>query len=112
MTVLGEADRLLDTGFARTLSALLSHLPRSRQTLLFSATQTHSGKVLARLTLNEPDYDGVKEEGSQVATPKSLEQHYVVVSLDETPLDLFDGSLTEQDPCLHVEWKAGTRKDW
>ena len=84
MIVLGEADRLLDTGFARTLIALLSHLPRSRQTLLFSATQTHSGKDLARLTLNESDYDGVKEEGSQAATPKSLEQHYVVVSLDET----------------------------
>ena len=70
-------------GFARTLNALLSHLPRSRQTLLFSATQTHSGKDLARLTLNEPDYDGVKEEGSQAATPKSLEQHYAM-SLDET----------------------------
>ena len=71
-------------GFPRTLNALLSHLPRSRQTLLFSATQTHSGKDLTRLTLNEPDYDGVKEEGSQAATPESLEQHYIVVSLDET----------------------------
>ena len=71
-------------GFARALNALHSRLPRSRQTLLFSATQTHSGKDLARLTLNEPDYDGVKEEGSQAATPESLEQHYIVVSLDET----------------------------
>ena len=71
-------------GFARTLNALLSHLPRSRRTLLFSATQTHSGKDLARSTLNEPNYDGVEEEGSQAATPESLEQHYIVVSLDET----------------------------
>ena len=71
-------------GFARTLNALLSHLPKSRQTLLFSATQTDSVKDLARLSLNDPVYVGVKEEGSQTATPKSLEQHYVVVSLDET----------------------------
>ena len=39
-------------GFARTLNALLSHLPRSLQMLLFSATQTDSVKDLARLRHN------------------------------------------------------------
>ena len=47
-----EADRSLDMGFARTLNALLSHLPRSLQMLLFSATQTDSVKDLARLRHN------------------------------------------------------------
>ena len=75
-------------GFARTLNALLSHLPRSQQTLLLSATQTDSVKDLARLGLNDPVCVGVKEEGSRAATPKSLVQHYVVVSLDETHDDL------------------------
>lgn len=70
-------------GFARTINALLAHLPRSRQTLLFSATQTESVKDLARLSLKDPVFVGVKEEGSQTATPKSLEQHYVVCELDE-----------------------------
>ena len=70
-------------GFARTLNALLSHLPKSRQTLLFSSTQTDSVKDLARLSLNDPVYVGLKEEGAQTATPKSLEQHYVVVELDK-----------------------------
>lgn len=70
-------------GFARTLNALLSHLPRSRQTLLFSATQTDSVKDLARLSLKEPIFVGVKEEGSSTATPKSLEQHYVICELDK-----------------------------
>ena len=79
-----EADRILDMGFAWALNTLLSHLPRPRQTLLFSATQTGSVKDLSRLILNEPDYDSVKEEGSQAATPRSLEQHCVVVSLNET----------------------------
>ncbi|KAI5119475.1 hypothetical protein M0805_007209 [Coniferiporia weirii] len=81
--VLDEADRILDMGFSRTLNALLSHLPRSRQTLLFSATQTDSVKDLARLSLKEPVFVGVKEEGSETATPKLLEQHYVVCELDK-----------------------------
>jgi ATP-dependent RNA helicase DDX10/DBP4 len=54
--VLDEADRILDMGFHRTLTALLSHLPRSRQTLLFSATQTKSVSDLARLSLKDPIY--------------------------------------------------------
>ena len=81
--VLDEADRLLDMNFSRTINALLAHIPRNRQTLLFSATQTESVKDLARLALKDPVYVGVKEEGSHTATPKSLEQHYVVCELDE-----------------------------
>lgn len=70
-------------GFSRTLNALLAHLPRTRQSLLFSATQTDSVKDLARLSLNEPIYVGVKEVGSEAATPKSLDQHYTVCELDK-----------------------------
>ncbi|OCH87503.1 DEAD-domain-containing protein [Obba rivulosa] len=83
MLVLDEADRILDMGFQRTLSALLSHLPKSRQTLLFSATQTESVADLARLSLKDPVYVGVKEADYESATPKSLEQHYVVCELDK-----------------------------
>ncbi|KAF9224850.1 DEAD-domain-containing protein [Gyrodon lividus] len=85
--VLDEADRILDMGFAKTLSALLSHLPKSRQTLLFSATQTQSVTQLARLSLKDPVYIGVQEAGSSTATPASLSQHYNVCPLD-TKLDV------------------------
>ncbi|KAH7921470.1 DEAD-domain-containing protein [Leucogyrophana mollusca] len=82
--VLDEADRILDMGFARTLSALLSHLPKSRQTLLFSATQTQSVTQLARLSLKDPVPIGVDEVGgSSSATPASLSQHYTVCTLDK-----------------------------
>jgi ATP-dependent RNA helicase DDX10/DBP4 len=70
-------------GFSRTLSALLSHLPKSRQTLLFSATQTESVSDLARLSLKDPVFVGVHEPGHNHATPKSLEQHYLVCDLDK-----------------------------
>ncbi|KIK84532.1 hypothetical protein PAXRUDRAFT_152885 [Paxillus rubicundulus Ve08.2h10] len=81
--VLDEADRILDMGFAKTLSALLSHLPKSRQTLLFSATQTQSVAQLARLSLQDPVHIGVQEAGSSTTTPASLSQHYSICPLDK-----------------------------
>ena len=40
ITVLDEADRILDMGFAESMNAIIENLPSERQTLLFSATQT------------------------------------------------------------------------
>ena len=39
-SVLDEADRILDLGFAATLNAIIENLPEERQTMLYSATQT------------------------------------------------------------------------
>jgi ATP-dependent RNA helicase DDX10/DBP4 len=83
--VLDEADRLLDLGFARTLAALLAHLPRTRQTLLFSATQSASVSDLARLSLASPVPIGLAGPGSvdaPMAMPAGLAQHYAVVPLE------------------------------
>jgi hypothetical protein len=41
-TVIDEADRTLDLGFAETIRSIVSNLPEERQTILFSATQTRS----------------------------------------------------------------------
>ncbi|KAM5550929.1 DEAD-box ATP-dependent RNA helicase 32 [Rosa sericea] len=54
--VLDEADRILDVGFKKTLNAVISQLPKRRQTLLFSATQTKSVQDLARLSLKGPEH--------------------------------------------------------
>lgn len=84
LTVLDEADRILDMGFQKTLTALLGHLPKSRQTLLFSATQTDSVSDLARLSLNKPVQIGTKgSESTASRMPANLEQHYLVVELDK-----------------------------
>ncbi|TFK31678.1 DEAD-domain-containing protein [Crucibulum laeve] len=83
MLVLDEADRILDMGFQRTLTALLSHLPKSRQTLLFSATQTQSVADLARLSLKDPVSIGIHADSEETATPQNLEQHYTVCNLDQ-----------------------------
>ncbi|GAB1294210.1 Probable ATP-dependent RNA helicase DDX10 [Apodemus speciosus] len=62
MLVLDEADRILDMGFADTMNAIIENLPKKRQTLLFSATQTKSVKDLARLSLKDPEYVWVHEK--------------------------------------------------
>ncbi|XP_076583376.1 putative ATP-dependent RNA helicase DDX10 isoform X1 [Chaetodon auriga] len=80
MLVLDEADRILDMGFAETLNAIVENLPKSRQTLLFSATQTKSVKDLARLSLKDPEYVWVHEK-AKFSTPATLEQSYVVCEL-------------------------------
>ncbi|KAJ7326347.1 hypothetical protein DFH08DRAFT_968253 [Mycena albidolilacea] len=83
--VLDEADRILDMGFSRTLSAPLSHLPKSRQTLLFSATQTDSVNDLALLSLKDPVHIGTGDTGSSTssAIPPNLEHHYLSCTLDQ-----------------------------
>nr|XP_057930234.1 probable ATP-dependent RNA helicase DDX10 [Doryrhamphus excisus] len=80
MLVLDEADRILDMGFADTLNAIVENLPKTRQTLLFSATQTKSIKDLARLSLKDPEYVWVHEK-AKFSTPATLEQSYVVCEL-------------------------------
>ncbi|KAF3950673.1 hypothetical protein CMV_023600 [Castanea mollissima] len=80
--VLDEADRILDVGFKKALNAIVSQLPKNRQTLLFSATQTKSVQDLARLSLKDPEYLSVHEE-SVTSTPNLLQQTAMVVPLDQ-----------------------------
>ncbi|RMD43828.1 hypothetical protein DV735_g1354, partial [Chaetothyriales sp. CBS 134920] len=80
MLVLDEADRIMDMGFASTVDAIIEHLPRDRQTLLFSATQTKKVSDLARLSLSEPEFVSAHEAADN-ATPSGLQQNYVVTPL-------------------------------
>lgn len=80
--VLDEADRVLDLGFEKTINAIVANLPKSRQTLLFSATQTKSVRDLARLSLKDPEYVAVHEK-SDISTPKQLVQKYLVCDLPQ-----------------------------
>ena len=82
--VLDEADRILDMGFANTLAAIVEHLPRTRQTLLFSATQTRRITDLARVSLHDPADVAVNADQGM---PAHLEQYYMVVPL-ERKLDM------------------------
>jgi superfamily II DNA/RNA helicase len=53
--ILDEADRMLDMGFSEDLNKIVSHLPKQRQTLLFSATMPNKIRELAKRILHEPE---------------------------------------------------------
>jgi len=82
LLVLDEADQILDHGFRSQVDAIISQIPKVRQTLLFSATQTKSVKDLARVSLRDPEYISVHEE-AKTATPDTLEQYAMIVPLEQ-----------------------------
>eukprot|EP00128_Syssomonas_multiformis_P011292 Colp12_sorted_trinity150504_noHs@32044 len=87
--VIDEADRILEIGFEEEMKQIVRLLPKQRQTLLFSATQTRKVEDLARLSLKKaPLYIGVHDD-RDVATADGLEQGYVVCPAENRFLLLF-----------------------
>jgi ATP-dependent RNA helicase DDX10/DBP4 len=72
----------MDMGFQSAVDALVEHLPKERQTLMFSATQSKKVSDLARLSLKDPEYVSVHESAVS-ATPTNLQQHYITTPLPE-----------------------------
>jgi len=85
-----EADRILEIGFEDDLRAIVKMLPKERQTMLFSATQTKQVEDLARLSINPKTALYVQVESSnKEATTENLEQGYVTCPSDKRFLLLF-----------------------
>jgi ATP-dependent RNA helicase DDX18/HAS1 len=89
MLVIDEADRILEQGFEEDMQKIIKILPKERQTILFSATQTRKVEDLARLSMsNTPVYVGVHDNASQ-STVEGLQQGYVLCPAEKRFMLLF-----------------------
>ena len=87
--IIDEADRILEVGFEEEMKQIINILPKDRQSMLFSATQTTKVEDLARVSLKRaPLYINVHQTLS-AATNEGLEQGYVVCPSDRRFLLLF-----------------------
>ncbi|KRF83246.1 probable ATP-dependent RNA helicase pitchoune isoform X2 [Drosophila virilis] len=87
--IIDEVDRILEIGFEEELKQIINLLPKRRQTMLFSATQTERIDALSKLALKkEPIYVGV-HDNQETATVEGLEQGYIVCPSEKRLLVLF-----------------------
>lgn len=74
--VLDEVDRMLDMGFIDDVEAIIRHVPRERQTMLFSATVPREVLNLSRRYMRSSNYVAVESKESK---PR-IEHGYIEVA--------------------------------
>jgi len=87
--VLDEADRLLEGGFDDDLGTIISALPASRQTLLFTATNSSSISSVIKTCKNDP-FIWTAPDLSASSTVDKLDQKYLL-----TPPEARNSYLTQ-----------------
>lgn len=78
--VLDEGDRMLDMGFEPAIRQIFNHVPKKRQTMLFSATMADEVVELSRRYLNNPERVDACAEGTAA---ELVEQKLVFVTKEE-----------------------------
>ncbi len=86
--VLDEADEMLDMGFAEDLDAVLSAVPATHQTALFSATISPQIARIAKRHLHDPVRVTVKAEARERGTGNRVRQVAYVVRRADKPTAL------------------------
>jgi ATP-dependent RNA helicase DeaD len=77
MLVLDEADELLSLGFWPDMREIQKHLPKERQSCLFSATIPERVRSLSRVFLNDPLFVSLSDDQ---LSPQQIEHYYVVTT--------------------------------
>jgi len=90
--VLDEVDRMLDMGFIHDIRHIVSFLPRSRQSLFFSATIPKATKVIMQNFLSNPVTVSVKTG----MTPQNVDQD-IIQTRGKNKLDILHDLLLQEE---------------
>ncbi|MBD5357042.1 MAG: DEAD/DEAH box helicase [Bacteroides sp.] len=91
--ILDEADRMLDMGFFDDIMQIISHLPKERQTLLFSATMPPKIQQMAKNILRNPAVVKLA-----VSKPAEKIRQYAYVCYETQKLPLLEKLFKETPP--------------
>ena len=91
--VLDEADRMLDMGFVNDMRAVMSGMPKNRQTLFFSATLSQDVEKLIGEFLRQPVRISVKTSD----TSKNVDQDIVRVRDSREKIDTLHKLLCQKE---------------
>lgn len=103
--ILDEADRMLDMGFYDDIMQIVSHLPKNRQTMLFSATMPEKIKKLASCILKNPE-----EIKISMSKPAEKIRQFAYVCHEAQKEALLEHIFTENPPVKVIVFVSSKQK--
>jgi ATP-dependent RNA helicase DeaD len=104
--ILDEADEMLNMGFIEDIQTIMSSVPDTRQTLLFSATMPDAIRRIAEKFMKTPEIVKIK---SKEMTVENIEQFFVK-SVEREKFDILSRLLNVQQPELAIVFGRTKRR--